>query len=179
MWVFSAGDLRAPDRFHRFGFPRLGKAVFGEQPSDMIAVQIDVRADPAKTVCAFRFEGQGLALCEKGFGAGFDFLTERVLFRAARAVAGLWAIPPDQTQANAFRGALQFERVTIDGEDIAHRGADTARARDVAEIVGFWGRVVASAAYEEKEGEDRRAKHEGRWPCLGPGVNCDDPSSRA
>lgn len=91
-----------------------------------------MRAGSAEPVGAFGFEGQGLSALEQGFGEGLNLLSERVFLRASRAVSGFWTVPADQAQADPLGPSigqpLQLERVTINRQDIANRGTDTAGA---------------------------------------------------
>ena len=96
----------------------------------MGAVQVDVGAGSAVLVSAFRFEGDGLAGLEQGFGAGLDLLAECVFGRTLRGIARFRAVPPDEAQADplcpAIRQALQLKRIAIDGYNVTRRSTDAA-----------------------------------------------------
>ncbi len=155
LWGPGQGSLVAPGWLDGLAQPGLGEAVLGQQPANMRAVQIDMRAGAPEPVCALGQEGQGLRIGEQGLGTGLDLLAELVFCGAGGAVAGLGTVPTDETQADALcpaiGQALQLERVPIDSQDIADRGTDAAIAARLAEIV-WLGRQVTGAARGEDEG---------------------------
>ncbi len=127
----------------------------------MSAIQIDMCAGPSEPVGTFGFERQGLSGGKQFFGAGLNFLAERVLCGAAGATAGLGTVPADQAEADALIDTLQFECVAVDGDDIPNGRADTSTAGLVAQIGRFRTDTIVAAGGERDRGQNKGRSHAG------------------
>ena len=159
----SGEGLVAPGRLYGITEPGLGQPILREQPTDMSAIEIDMRSCAPKPVISFRFEGQGLRVFEECSGPGFDLFAKGLLGGAFGAVARFRTVPANQAKPDPLRAAvgqaLQLKRIAIDRHHIPHGRADTARSRTLAEIIGVRRQITLRASGGQGELESNQDAH--------------------